>query len=226
MVEKMNKSILSADPGTTSGTTKKLTSGASLVGVLILTFGMGTSSVNAIPQEVVLNAPTLSSATTSHGKFPFALRHPEHPAAELRRLSGLTWDQLAGLFEVSRRSMHFWVSGNKMTVEHEKKMQEILVTIRKIDRGLSTQNRIALLKPMADSTIPLDHLKDGNYEKLISELGDTRNFAKPAPRTSEVHKEGRLPLPIAALIDSRQDIAHSSLGERRPAKRARRESGA
>ena len=31
--------------------------------------------------------------------------------SELRRISGLTWEQLAWLFGVSRRSVHFWASG-------------------------------------------------------------------------------------------------------------------
>src|SRR2546428_13805112 len=37
---------------------------------------------------------------------------PAGPAImELRRLSGMTWEQLASLFEVTRRTVHFLASG-------------------------------------------------------------------------------------------------------------------
>src|SRR6185503_7037508 len=40
---------------------------------------------------------------------------PVGPAImEIRRLSGMTWEQLANLFEVSRRTVHFWASGKAL----------------------------------------------------------------------------------------------------------------
>lgn len=38
---------------------------------------------------------------------------------ELREHSGLTWDQLARLFGVSRRSVHHWASGDNMNAAHQ-----------------------------------------------------------------------------------------------------------
>ena len=35
---------------------------------------------------------------------------------ELRRLSGLTTDQLARIFNVDRRSLHFWASGKRLII--------------------------------------------------------------------------------------------------------------
>ena len=36
---------------------------------------------------------------------------------ELRRLSGLTTDQLARIFNVDRRSLHFWASGKRLNAK-------------------------------------------------------------------------------------------------------------
>jgi len=76
------------------------------------------------------------------------LREPVSPAiAELRRLTGLTWEQLAHLFNVSRRSAHFWASGSKASAENTAHLERVLDTVRVIDRGSMTENRSAFWQP-------------------------------------------------------------------------------
>ena len=83
-----------------------------LVGCMLA--GLGTSTMYAAPQEVLWRSHRSFEQTTAGAVVPSA--QPAGAAiGELRRLSGLTWDQLARIFSVSRRSLHFWASGKPMT---------------------------------------------------------------------------------------------------------------
>jgi hypothetical protein len=101
---------------------------------------------------------------TSFTGLPVELREPA-PAviAQLRRLTGLTWEQLAYLFDVSRQSVHFWASGGSMTVAHRLHLERVLDTVRFVDRGSITENRAALLEIRDDGATLLDQLAVGNY---------------------------------------------------------------
>src|SRR5690348_926812 len=41
---------------------------------------------------------------------------------EIRRRAGLTWEELADLFDVSRRSVHHWANGKAVTADHEQRI--------------------------------------------------------------------------------------------------------
>lgn len=45
---------------------------------------------------------------------------------KLRRLSELTWDELAYLFSVTRRDIHFWSSGAEMSYHNQEYLDKIL----------------------------------------------------------------------------------------------------
>ncbi len=69
--------------------------------------------------------PGLLRGSTSSGSPPVIEQMPRCDAdeemtqggkiCEVRRLSGLTWKQMAGIFGVTSRSVHFWVSGRPMS---------------------------------------------------------------------------------------------------------------
>ena len=90
---------------------------------------------------------------------------------ELRKTSGLTWEQVAKLFNVSRRSIHFWASGQPLASDNEEKLNRLLGVIRYIDRGSASLNRKLLLNPNADGELPLDQLISGEYDKVKENLG-------------------------------------------------------
>ena len=61
-----------------------------------------------------------------------SLAYPQIPAitnaALLERLhaqSGLTWEQIARLFNVSRRSIHLWLAGGRMSAANEERLIRI-----------------------------------------------------------------------------------------------------
>lgn len=133
--------------------------------------------------------------------------------AELRRLSGLTWEQLARLFGVSRRSLHFWASGKPLTAANEERLNRMLATLRRVDRGSATANRTLLLAANADGQIPLDALAEGRYELVASLLGVggivPRSVAK---RPSSSAQAARTPPSPDRLVNALQDRIHVEKG--------------
>jgi DNA-binding transcriptional regulator YiaG len=132
---------------------------------------------------------------------------------ELHRLTGLTWDQLARLFDVSRRSLHFWASGKALNSANEEHLQQILAVIRNIDRGNARENRSVLLSELRDGTVPFDMLSAKDYEGVIEKLGISfpRKNRKVATTTRHVTALNTPP-PPHILVGALQDSIHIQKG--------------
>ncbi|GAB1328387.1 hypothetical protein ACE1SV_27260 [Streptomyces sennicomposti] len=69
-------------------------------------------------------------------------------AAEVRMLrerSGLSWQQVARLFGVSRRAVHMWAAGGRMTDHHAALLGRHLAVVREHDRGNAEATKQYLL---------------------------------------------------------------------------------
>lgn len=142
--------------------------------------------------------------------------------SELRRLSGLTWEQLARLFRVSRRSLHFWASGKAMTPANEEHLQRLIVVLRKVDRGSSAANRTALITADRNGVVPFDLLADERYDFALAMLGQAQHPAPTGPPSlAEKVKLERAPRSPEELIDALHDRVHRETGTARPAKSVR-----
>jgi DNA-binding transcriptional regulator YiaG len=141
---------------------------------------------------------------------------------QLRKLSGLTWDQLARLFNVSRRSLHSWASGKPLSRFNEEQLNRLLATVQYINRGSASLNRSLLLTPGTDSRLPFDLLVIGEYEevKQILGYGNTPEKPKLAP-LSEDARASRRPQNPADLVDALQEPIHREVGRSRPARAVR-----
>lgn len=141
---------------------------------------------------------------------------------EIRRLTGLTWEQLAKLFNVSRRTLHFWASGKRLNSFNEEQLNLLLDTIRYIDRGSASLNRNLLLMPIKDGKSPFDFLIAGKYQEVKNILGSGNVPQKPKlnPLSEEALKLRR-PLSPEILIDALQEPIHRGVGRSRPAKSVR-----
>jgi DNA-binding transcriptional regulator YiaG len=137
---------------------------------------------------------------------------------ELRRLSGFTWDQLARIFNVSRRSLHFWASGKPMAPSNEEHLQRLLSVVRKIDRGSASANRAALLGVREDGSLPFDLLAAGDYERVLSQLGQGKARRAAPPKLSEEARAARAPRPPEELVGALQNRIHPTSGRLRAAK--------
>jgi len=153
---------------------------------------------------------------------PHLFQDSQKAINELRKTSGLTWEQVAKLFNVSRRSIHFWASGQTLASDNEEKLNRLLGVIRYIDRGSASLNRKLLLNPNADGELPLDQLISGEYDKVRENLGRGNPPKRPKlTPLSEEESELRRPLLPEILIDALQDSIHHDVGRSRPAKTLR-----
>jgi transcriptional regulator with XRE-family HTH domain len=122
---------------------------------------------------------------------------------EIRRLTGFTWEQLAQLFNVSRRTLHFWASGQKLNSFNEQQLYLLLDTIRYIDRGGASLNRSILLNPIENETRPFDLLIAGKYRKVKDILGSINLPKKPELKPlSEEAERLRRPLDPETLVSA------------------------
>jgi transcriptional regulator with XRE-family HTH domain len=193
-----------------------------LVGVMLV--GLGTSAAHAVPAAIISRSPRPVQQTTAGASI--ILVDPARGAlAELRRLSGLTWEQFAGLFNVSRRSLHFWASGKAMTPANEEHLQRLLLVVRKIDRGSASANRAELLAVRDDGTILFDLLANRQYDRVFSTpgLGEAKRVV--APKLSDEAMAARVPRPPEELVDALQDRVHRETGIARAAKSVRVRGG-
>lgn len=142
---------------------------------------------------------------------------------ELRRISGLTWDQLARMFGVNRRSIHFWASGKALSVQHEAHLRRALDVIRRTDRGSAQLNRAALLQPGEGGT-PLELLAGARFVSAEEALGRSRAARREQPRArlDEKARAARRPPPPDELVGAEDDVAHREPTVRRRTKASKR----
>jgi transcriptional regulator with XRE-family HTH domain len=193
----------------------------SLIGSRIFMICSSTTASRATTNQELLAAieMTTSGITLPSASSPEAT---QKALSELRRLSGLTWEQLAKLFNVSRRSLHFWASGQPLSRFNEEQLNRLLGTLQYIDRGSANLNRSLLLKPEHNGNPLLDLLVAGKYEEFKQIVG-----AGNAPQKlqlgslSEDSYTARIPQNPADLVGALQDPVHQEVGQARPAKAAR-----
>ena len=175
----------------------------------------GTFERNFLPAlEITTSGLTLPS-TNSAETTRIAIN-------QLRKLSGLTWDQLARLFHVSRRSIHFWASGQPVSRYNEEKLHRLLATVQYINRGSASLNRSLLLTPGSDSQLPFDLLVADEYEevKRIIGYGNAPERPQLAPLSEDARVSRRPPNP-ADLVHALQEPIHREVGRSKPGRAVR-----
>ncbi len=251
LLEKTNNSGLSSEPTRTSALDNRFPSGMSCsIGSAIFTsyrstrvitpvydldllavLNMTTSGVRLhepIPQNVLaklitaecINGIDQDSLITESASLP--VKSTQQAVNELRMLSGLTWEQLASLFDVSRRSVHFWASGQPLTSANEEKLNRILDTVEYISRGSASNNRSLLMSIADDGKSHLELLAAGEFDRVKYLLGAGNASAKPKlGQLSPAAELLRVPPNPADLVDALQDSIHQEVGKSRVAKSMR-----
>lgn len=138
-------------------------------------------------------------------------KHSQSPRSaimEIRFLTGLTWEKLAEIFDISRRSIHSWASGKPLNAKNEERVYRVLDAVHKIDRGTSRKNRALLLREH-DGTGPIALLRQSQYEKFVELVGrgPGRKRSKLMP-LSQKEKESRRPPPLDVMVSALQDSIH------------------
>jgi transcriptional regulator with XRE-family HTH domain len=99
---------------------------------------------------------------------------------ELRNLLGYSWEDIAQLLSVDRRSIYNWVSGNEVRRSNHEKIREVLETVRCLDRGIAEINR-AVIEYSAPDCVPLRTMIIAGEHQLVREIaGRAHGQARPA----------------------------------------------
>lgn len=192
-----------------------------LIGCLIA--GLGTSAATTPPADTLAKRIVLQ--TSAGQPFEAAVKAQGVAAlAELRRISGLKWEQLAQLFQVSRRALHFWASGKPMTAANEGRLQSVLAVVRDTDRGMARENRAALLA-VHDGHSALSLLASGEYERARSVLGERATLRRRPPRISPEERLRRAPPPPEKLGEGEELAIPRGAPKVRAAKTVRHRGG-
>ncbi|WP_126977601.1 hypothetical protein [Frigidibacter oleivorans] len=99
----------------------------------------------------------------------FANQTPAELVNELRRVSGLTWAQVAEVFGVSKRTPYHWSSGETVSAENHERLGRVVAVLRFIDKGSAEENRNLLLGHTRFGQTYLELLRSGEYE-LVRDL--------------------------------------------------------
>jgi len=173
---------------------------------------VGAGTTASLPPGPYFGSPPPLVDRTTAGAPLAAVPSAAGPAiSELRRISGLTWDQLARLFGLSRRSLHYWASGGALTAANEEHLQRLLAATRKIDRGTASENRAALLAVDGDEA-PLDLLARGQYDRAVALLGEGSSRRLATPKLSDEALRARRPSPPDAFVSDIEDTVQVKPG--------------
>ncbi|RRH76582.1 hypothetical protein [Falsigemmobacter faecalis] len=120
---------------------------------------------------------TSSSANSSQLTFELAEKQvaTEHTPVEMiqsfRKLSGLTWAQLAGIFHVSSRSLFMWAEGRPISAGHQQALAQSLAALNFVDRGSDEDNRNLLLSDAGNGITYYQLLENSKYEEFTTLAG-------------------------------------------------------
>lgn len=141
---------------------------------------------------------------------------PSRAIVELRRRSGLTWEQLARLFGVAPRSVHFWASGKPLNAAHEERLGRVLAVIRQIDQGQARATRVALMTAASDGVMPFDLLMTDRFAEVTERLGASPpQPMPPRPPLAEGARAARRPPPPNEHVGALHDTVHREIGQSR-----------
>lgn len=188
-----------------------------------LLFTSSTSASEGVPAELA-NALLMR---TDAGR-PLARKFDAPGAiAELRRIGSLTFEEIARLCGVSRRTVHFWASGRPLDPAHRAIVEKVIESIRFLDRGASDANRTILQVTRADGRSVLDLLALHDYAaaRALGGKGSTRARTNLVPIPAEILASRRPPHP-ADLLNARHETVHRDLGKSRRAHVKRKKGSA
>lgn len=107
------------------------------------------SSPWTLPSDLVL--PAVISEPATPASVTEKLSGTAVAIREVRERAGLTWDQIARLFGVSRRSVHLWAGGGRMTAANEESLLRVANLVSSMDGAVALDVRRAVLALLDDS---------------------------------------------------------------------------
>jgi DNA-binding transcriptional regulator YiaG len=96
----------------------------------------------------------------------------------LRQRSGLTWDELARIFGVTRRSLYNWSIGGQVSAAHAQTLARVIAVVHGVDAGDPKLTRSRLLAP-TESGATL-------YTRLAQQRGSVASAGGPIYRPDQL----------------------------------------
>lgn len=148
------------------------------------------------------------------GPDPAPGARPGEEILEIRRLSGLSWEELCGLFAVSRAAFACWVGSESLPADLRGTVRRVLAAVRHLDEGNAAATRDRLSTPSAAGAAPFDLLREGRYDEAMALR---RGAASPRRRREPLSPEARnarRPPPPASLLQAEQPALRPAFGAR------------
>ncbi len=203
----MNGTTTAAGDGSTSLVNSLAWGGVVLLTAGTLTLSPGTSSTSV---QGTAEIPARTSSWTSGGSSsdPETNSRPESTAdllLEVRKVSGLTWEQLSTVFGVERRSVHFWAAGRPMNAPNAEKLAAVLAVVRRVNRGDPASTRAWLLAPTPSGPTPLDLLRAGRLQDMPQAATPAQAMVtRRPPAISRDAAAARAPHPPSELLNAEE----------------------
>jgi len=138
---------------------------------------------------------------------------------ELRRISGLSWDELGKVLGASRSTVLSWASGRPLSAPQQVRLRRVLDVIRGGSRGFAGNTRAALVSS-ARGIRPFDLLAQQRFKEARKKLGPGSPSSYPVlPPLSRREQRPRRPLSPGEVASALSDPV--SFGEPGGARAAR-----
>ena len=125
---------------------------------------------------------------------------------EIRRRSGLTWEELGNLFAVSRRSVHHSANGKPVAAKRDRIIRRMLAAVRSLDRGEQERTRALLLTvDQATGVSTFDLLRDGRFHEAIGRVDGTPVLEPQRTPLSNTAWEARRPPSPELFLEAEQE---------------------
>jgi DNA-binding transcriptional regulator YiaG len=124
---------------------------------------------------------------------------------EIRTASGLTYEEIAPMLGVSRRTLHAWSAGGAVSARREHHLRSVAEAIDALAQRGPTDARMRLFDRPADGVSPYDLLAEGLYDEALDiALGRARVEPPMTPDAPGIASqlsrlEGRVDTPPSRL---------------------------
>lgn len=115
--------------------------------------------------------------------------------ADIRSKTRLTWDQLAKVFGVQRRSLHLWARGSRLSADNAERLERVAAAIRLLDAGDPERTRSEILRPLVGGESVYDLLCSGRDREVLALAG-----RGPLPREMSANLKARRPPTLSRTV--------------------------
>jgi DNA-binding transcriptional regulator YiaG len=151
----------------------------------------------SISVQIFQTLPRADRSDTSEEEVAAILPELAKSVRSLYRRSGLSWDELAHIFGVSRRTLYNWSTGGKVSASYAQAISSVIRAVHQVDVGNPQLTRSKLLAPAEDGTTL--------YARLIQQRSKPPFVSGPSYRPDELLAVAPdVPDPTGSIVDFEQ----------------------